>query len=386
MTWAVSPAADTPRTRLSTRLSFWVAGFGVSSWAPLVPGVQKRLAVSEGALGLLLLSLGMGSVVAMLRSGALCARHGCRPVILCAQFAIVLILPLLAMAYSPWQLALALFGFGAALGTLDVAVNVQAVEVERAAGRLLMSGFHGLFSVGACMGAASMTAFLSLSLSPLVSALLCAGLLLLAATASGPGLLRSTHSVMSARLVLPHGAVLWLAVLAAVAFLVEGAIMDWSALLLSARALTEAAQAGVGYAAFAAAMTIGRLSGDAVTARFGARTVMFWGGALAIAGFACALLAPWLVLSLLGFVLIGLGASNVVPILFRQAGAQRSMPATLAVSAITTAGYAGGLVGPALVGFVSQMIGLNGAFWGLALLMGAVPLFATMDCDDGRSG
>lgn len=369
-------SSDSPGTRLGTRLAFWVAGFGVACWAPLVPLAKMRLQVDDGTLGLLLLCLGIGSVGAMLKTGPLCARYGCRPVVLISGAGLIGVLPTLALVNTPMLLALALIAFGAALGTLDVAMNVHAVEVERDAGRPLMSGFHGLFSVGGFCGSSLMTFLLSLAISPLAGTLICAALMAVAMLLTRTRLLATTTSSDGPSLAIPHGPVLLLAALAAVTFLVEGALLDWSALLLTDTGLTAAAHAGVGFALFSVAMTAGRFCGDAVTARFGDRAVMFRGGMLALAGFAALLLTRRVEVALAGFVLIGLGMSNAVPVLFRRAGSQRAMPAALAVSAITTVGYGGFLLGPAAVGFVSKQSGLPAAFWVLAGLMCLVPLCA----------
>lgn len=369
-------SSDTAQSRWSTRLAFWVAGFAVSCWAPLVPFAKERLAVDDRTLGLLLLCLGIGSVAAMLRTGPLCARYGCKPVIIAGGLGLIALLPALAVVDTPVLLALALFGFGGALGSLDVAMNVQAVEVERDAKRPLMSGFHALFSVGGFAGAALMTFLLSLSLSPLAGTLICSALMLAAMLVTAPRLLVMAHAPGGELFALPRGPVLLIAALAAVTFLVEGALLDWSALLLTGIGLVGPAQAGMGYAVFSVAMTVGRFGGDAITARFGDRAVMFWGGVVAIAGFAVLLLAPHMSVAMTGFLLIGFGASNVVPVLFRRAGSQRAMPAALAISAITTTGYAGHLMGPAAVGLVSKSAGLPAAFWVLAGLMCLVPVFA----------
>jgi len=156
-------------------------------------------------------------------------------------------------------------------------------------------------------------------------------------------------------------------------FLAEGAMLDWSALLLTAGHDLDASRGGLGYAAFAIAMTFGRLTGDKVVSRFGGKRVMLAGGVCAAAGFFCSVLAPSAPVALLGFLLIGLGASNIVPILFSAAGSQRAMPASLAISAVTTIGYAGILAGPALIGFIAHASSLNLAF---ACLGGAMLLVA----------
>ncbi len=362
--------------RLATRLAFLVAGFGVACWAPLVPFAKHRLGVGDGELGMLLLCLGLGSVISMLFTGAISARYGSRPVVVVAGIGLALILPSLTVVSTPLALAIALFAFGASLGSLDVAMNIHAIEVERREARHLMSGFHALFSVGGFIGSTSMTFLLSMDIGAFASTVLCAVLMLAAILAARTRLLDTAQDNDVPLFVMPRGVVLLLAVLAAITFLVEGALLDWSALLITGKGLVDVARGGVGYMLFSIAMTAGRLSGDAITARFGDRTVMFWGGVVATAGFVILLTAPVFLIAMSGFVLIGLGASNVVPVLFRKAGAQRAMPSALAVAAITITGYAGNLVGPAGVGFVANRIGLPGAFWALAALLFLVPCCA----------
>lgn len=369
-------SADTPASRLSTRLAFLVAGFGVACWAPLVPFARQRLGVDEGVLGLLLLCLGVGSILAMLAAGAWSARHGTRQVILAGGWGLALLLPALAVAPTPMALGAALLLFGGSLGALDVAMNAQAVEVERDAGRPLMSGFHALYSVGGLLGAAWMTRLLSWHVSPLASCALGSALMAGALVLARSGLLRGGARASGPSFVRPRGVVAVLAALAAITFLAEGALLDWSALLLTDLGRLPATRAGLGYLVFSLAMTAGRFGGDAVTARLGDATTMAAGASLAIAGFVVLLLSPDAAVALAGFGLVGLGASNVVPVLFRRAGAQRAMPPGLAIAAISTTGYAGILLGPAAIGLVARHAGLPAAFWGLALLLLAVPLCA----------
>jgi MFS family permease len=371
-----SPSSDSPRARLATRLVFLVAGFGLASWAPLVPFAKQRLGADDGLMGVLLLCLGAGSVAAMLRTGPLCARHGCKPVVVGSGLLLAVLLPLLAVASSPWTLGLVLLGFGAALGSLDVAMNVHAVEVERDSGVGLMSGFHAMFSVGGFVGSVLVTFLLSAAFTPLACMLLCAAAMIATMLAARPRLAETARVESGHDLAWPRGAVVLLAGLAAACFLVEGAMVDWSALLLTTRSLAAPAQAGLGYAFFAVAMTAGRFGGDAVTARIGDRRTLFWGGIASVAGFAVLLLGARLDLALAGFVLVGLGASNIVPVLFRRAGNVPGTSAAMAVSAITTVGYGGQLLGPALVGLVSHLTSLSIAFWLLAALIALVPFLA----------
>lgn len=361
---------------LATRLAFLAAGIGLASWAPLVPFAKSRLGIGDAELGLLLLCLGVGSVLAMLATGPLGVRFGSRRIINASGLAVAIFLPLLAIAPSPALLGLGLFAFGAAIGSLDVAMNMHAVQVERAAGRNLMSGFHALFSIGAFAGAGVVTLLLSAGWSPLAAAGVSAAFVAVAGLVARPGLLSTRGVAGDPLFALPRGIVLILALLAATTFLVEGAILDWSALLLTEGGLLPLVQGGAGFMAFSVTMTLGRLTGDAMTSRFGDLWVLIGGGVMSVAGFAILLTAPHAVPVLAGYALVGLGAANIVPILFRRAGAQTRMPPGLAIAAITTLAYGGMLLGPAAVGAVAEAADLRTAFWMLAGLMALVPLLA----------
>lgn len=347
----------------------------MACWAPLVPFAKANVGASDGMLGLLLLCLGLGSITAMPVTGGLAARIGSRPMILAGGAGLVLFLPLLVLATNPIMLGLTLLLFGASLGTIDVAMNVHAVEVERDSDVPLMSGFHAMFSIGGFAGAGGMTLLMSLGLGPQGAALSGAALTALCLFFAAPRLL-VTRAEDSAPFALPRGIVLLLAALAAVTFLVEGAILDWSALLVTARDLVGEEQGGLGYMLFAVAMTCGRLTGDRIVAALGALRVMIAGGLVTMTGLALILIAPGAWIAMSGFVLVGLGASNIVPVLFSAAGRQTVMPAPLAVAAVTTIGYAGILAGPSLIGFTAQLTSLTTAFWLLVVLIALVPLAA----------
>lgn len=353
----------------ATRLSFFAAGFTMAAWAPLIPYAKAQLNASDAELGVLLLCLGIGSLIAMPITGYISAQRGARGMILLGGGTLVLFLPVLMLAQTSVALGAALFVFGAALGTIDVAMNVHGAKVEREGARPMMSGFHAMWSVGGIAGAASMTGFLTLGLSPLVSAVLGAVIAAAALMVAAPRLQRARATDTAPAFALPRGIVLLIAVLSAIVFLTEGAILDWGALLSVERDLLPKAQAGLGFLLFSVAMTAGRLVGDRLVARIGALATLFWGGLIVVAGLALITAGPGVALSLVGFVLVGLGAANLVPVLFSAAGRQSVMPPALAIAAVTTTGYAGILLGPALIGFAAQASSLATAFWGVAVLM-----------------
>ncbi|MFB6325812.1 MFS transporter [Pantoea deleyi] len=361
------------RLNWGTRTIFLINGLGMSAWAPLVPFARDRLQLSGASLGALLLCLGIGSLAAMPVTGTLVARFGCRRVMAFSTLLVLLMMPLLATADSHLVMAAALMLFGAGLGMLDVAMNYQAVQVEQAAEKPMMSGFHGFFSLGGILGAGTVSLLLSQSFTPLAATLVVMAVMLILLLWRLPVLMNERlHQPDQPWLVVPRGWVAFLGLLCFILFLAEGAVLDWGALLLLQNPAMTPAYAGLGYAIFSVAMTLGRFSGDKVIARFGRYPVMLTGALTAAAGMTLAVWLPWPEIALLAFLLVGFGLSNTVPMLFNAAGNQRDMPANLAISAMTTLGYAGILSGPALIGFISQWISLSGAFLVIALLLLAV--------------
>ena len=358
----------------STRLLFLLAGFAAAAWASLVPVAKAATGVNEGQLGLVLLCLGIGSLLAMPVSGVVSTRHGCRKVLMVCGVALCACLPLLASVQNVFTLAAALFFFGAMIGTFDCVMNIQAVIVERDSKRPLMSGFHGFFSLGGLLGAATTSAIMDLGVSPFatVSAIALAGVLLLMLIRRH--VLPYGNPAEGPPFALPRGEVLFLGMLCMTVFLVEGSMMDWSAVMLTENHGMPVAQAGYGFAAFSLTMTFGRLTGDRIVARVGRRSVVTVGGLLAMGGILLATLVPLWQAALLGYAMVGLGCSNIVPVLFTAVGRQTSMPQSVAVPAMSTLGYAGVLAGPAAIGFIAHHSSLPMAF----LLVAALMLFVAI--------
>jgi len=360
--------------QMSTRIAFFIAGLGIAAWAPLVPYTKARAGLDEGTLGLLLLCLGVGSILAMPIAGILATRFGCRRVVSVGVLLICTALPLLATVSSIPALIATLFMFGAGLGTVDSTVNLQAVIVERASGKNMMSGFHGLFSLGGIVGAAGVSALLGLGISPLGATLVVIAVLVAALLKAAPHLLPYGSESSGPAFARPHGIVLFIGLMCFIVFLTEGAVLDWSAVFLASERGIDTAYAGLGYAAFALTMTAGRLTGDAIVRRLGATKVIVFGGLTAAVGLALATFATTWEAALVGYALVGAGCSNIVPVLYTAVGKQTVMPESIAVPAITTLGYAGILAGPAVIGFVAHGSSLSFAFGLMAVLLVAVAI------------
>ncbi|MCE3251366.1 MAG: transporter, partial [Cellvibrio sp.] len=252
-----APTPTAVKQQISTRFAFLITGLAMSAWAPLIPFVKARLAIGESTLGLLILCFGVGSLLAMPVTGLLVNRYGCRRVISSSLLLMCLSLVCLAIAPGVSGMAINLLIFGMMLGATDVAMNMQAVVVEKASGRAMMSGFHGFYSLGGIFGAVVMSALLWLGLSPFHALLSLTAVLLLMLIYCAKDLLPKDNLENSPRnnsgerepfFVLPRGKVLLIGALCFIAFLSEGAVLDWSAVFLNSIRAIDPVHAGLGYA------------------------------------------------------------------------------------------------------------------------------------------
>ena len=352
----------------ATRAFFFIGGFGTATWAPLVPLLRERLMVGDDVLGMLLLCIGVGSLLTMPLSGALAMRLGCRRVVMTASILFAAIL-LLVSCVDALSLAVPIvLIFGAVMGCIDVVVNIVAVLVEKGIGRRIMSGMHAFWSLGGFVGAGLYGVWVGLlGLTPFQSTAIAAGLILLLTAVFGRHLIPYGGGG-GALLALPRGIIVFVGMTAFIAFLSEGAVMDWGGVYLTTVRGMDLALAGTGYSVFSAAMLTMRFLGDRVVQRIGTLLVAVGGALLAFGGILLVMFAPVDALLYVGFFAIGIGSANIVPVFFSLMGRQNVMPVSAAVSAVSTMGYLGILAGPAAIGFVSSLTTLQTAFAMLAAL------------------
>ena len=366
---------DTFRARLATRLAFFAAGFAMGCCAPFFPFIKENVSADKSEFGLLLLCLGIGAIIAMPITGIVSARRGSKPMILLGGFLMALLIPILVVVETQSILAIIIFLLGASLGTLDVAMNVHAVEVEKIEKRSLMSNFHAQFSIGGLIGAGLMTVFLFFGFSILISSFVSASITFIAMTLTVKRLL-NVSTVEKTKFMLPKGVVILLAIFAAIIFLIEGAVVDWGALLIIDRELTTPESAGIGYILFSVAMVIARLLGDGIVKAIGEFKVLIFGVIITILGILIIVLSNITIIALSGFMFIGLGVANLVPIFFSAAGRQSVMPPAIAIASVTTTGYAGILLGPVIIGYVAEVTSLSIGFSILIPLIVLIVIFS----------
>ena len=374
----IDPEIQLSAQRLSTRFSFFGLGFATAAWAPLIPFAQQRLHFNHADFGLLLLCSGLGAMLAMPATGKIVQRVGCRVPIGFALLLLAVLLPSLSLWTSPLMMAITLFLFGTAAGSLGVALNIQAVVVEKNSLKSLMSGFHGMASLGGLAGVLTITALLALSISSVMSAFAVSLLLVIIVFLSVPYSIKAVENTSleasskvkkSIRQRLPQPLIILIGIACFIIFMMEGAAMDWSGIYLTQQYGVNTAFAGLAYTFFAIAMTTGRFTGHYLIRYFGEKKLLTYSAICATLGLALVSIAPYWWLVLVGYTLVGTGCSNIVPIMFSRAGRQTVMPSAVALSCVSTMAYTGILVGPAFIGMVSELIGLSTVFMALSGLL-----------------
>ncbi len=364
--------------RWAVSVIFFVNGAVLASWVSHIPAVKAQHGLADDRLGLVLLSMAVGAVLALPLAAWLITRWGSRRITSVSAVGFCLALPFPVVAPTTGLVAVALGLLGALNALLDVSMNAQAVAVEDRYQRPIMSTFHALFSVGGVAGAllASVSMAGGLGSAWHVALVSAASIAVLAAALRC--LLPSTGPAASPGpvFVWPPAALLSLGLLTFCGLLVEGAMGDWSAVYLRDALGTNASLAAAGFAAFSVTMAAGRFSGSYFADRLGPHALLRRSGALAASGLAAALLLanPWA--ALVGFGFVGLGLANVIPILFSSAGRIGGVPAGTALAAVATTGYGGYLVGPPLIGFAAGLTGLPTALGIVAVCCGVIAVGA----------
>jgi MFS family permease len=361
----VGPGGRFVQSRVSVSAIFLLHGLIFATWVSRIPAAQSELHLSPGVLGLVLLATSAGSLVSMPVTGWFVARYGSRRVVRLASLLFCSALLPLPWARSAAALAAGLFLLGAGAGAQNVSMNSHAVAVEQGLKRPIMGSFHALFSLGAMIGSAAggWVAGLGVPVSVhfTASGVLYGGAALLAA--SGLHETAPTSSAPALSLRFPR-AVVGLGLLAFFILIVEGAMADWSAVYLRSIIGVEASHAALGYAAYSAAMVVGRLAGDRGVTMWGRKALVRAGSLMAGCGLLLTLLATSFGLVLAGFGVTGLGLSVITPNVFGSAGRAGNLAPGVGLAAVTTAGYIGFLSGPPLIGGLAEVLGLR-----LALLL-----------------
>jgi MFS family permease len=366
------------RKQLATRLAiasmFLIHGVVTGAWVPHIPLAQQRLGADLATFGLALLALAAGAVTAMPIAGSLIHKHGSARVTLATGILFCLSFPMPALAGTIGWFIAGLAIFGAAMGAMDVAMNAQALAYEKQIGKPVMSLFHGMYSAGA-MGGAGLSALVLGQFSAhthlagtvvIGLATICVAAFFLLPADTDRGLGEKRFFAWPSRATIGLGSLCFLA------YMSEGAVLDWSAIELRQKFSLSAHVAGIGYGAFAGGMAFARFTGDALRSRFGPVALVRSSAALAAAGMIIALAGQDAVMCIAAYGLAGLGLGNIVPVLLSGGGRLEPDAPGRAIAAVVAMGFAGSVIGPPFIGLAAQGAGLSAALGFTVIAMGII--------------
>ena len=358
--------------RIAVSAFFFIMGFTFATWASRIPDIKTALHLSDAGLGTVLLGIPVGQMVAMFLSGYLVTKFGSKTTMIVSALLYPGCLLILGSVTQVWQLMTGLFLFGVFANLFNISVNTQAVGVERLYRRSIMASFHGLWSLAGFTGGLLSTLMVAENISPFTH--FCIAFLVtmvLLVTARGTVLPRDTHQKQDEKtplFVKPDRYIIKLGLIAFASMICEGTMFDWSGVYF--QKIVEAPQefTRLGYVAFMSTMAGGRLAADWFVTRYGVRRILGISGLFIVSGMLLAVGFPQLVPATLGFLLVGIGVSSVVPLIYSLAGKSETMSPGVALASVSSIGFTGFLIGPPLIGYIAQAASLRWSFTLMAVL------------------
>ncbi len=358
--------------RIAVKTAFFINGFIFANWVSRLPRIQELYNADDGTIGLVLLASSIGAVGAMPFTGWVIIKNGSRRITLISTILYCAFVPLIPLAQNLFFLIILYFFIGIVTGMLDVAMNAQAILVEREYKRPIMTSFHALFSIGMMLGAASASVFTDIGFDLVNHFLIVTVAALIAAAWMSRHLIYDRpdpthHDGPLFRL--PNRSMITLGLITFCCMIGEGSMSDWSVNYMENITNASITLAPIGLSAFATAMTLGRIFGDYMRRRFGDRAMIVGGGLMALTGLCAALIFPSPYIAITGFFLVGLGLSSIVPIAYSIGGNERNLPSGVGLAMVTTVGYSGFLLGPPVIGFIADWQNLRVSLGVIALLL-----------------
>ena len=382
---------DLRRKRLAVAAYYFVPGVVFASWASRIPDVKHMLNLSNGQLGSVLFAIPIGQVVMMAFSGILVNKFGSKKMVLLAEVLYALVLFGIGCSNSVFHLILGLVGFGMMANLMNIATNTQACLVEKMYGRNIMSSFHGLWSLGGFAGGIIGAIFANtvLPIAGHFGVILVVSLLILAlgfnhlvndATAKAE---EEDVPKFSFRTIDP--VLFLLGLMGFAGMFCEGTVYDWSGVYFSSVVKPDEAFIRAGYVAGMGAMTLGRFLADGFVTKYGPSRVLKTCGGLIVTGLWLAAALPYLVPATLGFLLVGFGISSSVPICYSIAGKLGTIKASIAITIVSSISFFGFLVGPPVIGWLSEATNLRIAL-SIAACLGLMIAFISVKVNKRLKG
>lgn len=359
------------KLRVVVSLFFFCQGLVFSTWASRIPDIKNTLHLSDGNLGSILLALPLGQMTMMLFSGQIVTHFSSKKVLSVAVLFYAFGLTNMALASNAWQVAAALYFFGAVGNLCNISVNTQGLNIEKLYGKSIMSSFHGIWSTAGVTGALIGFVMIHFHIPPythfwIMALVAWANVMLNAKKLSSDE--PHTGNVKKKIFMKPEKVLVQLGIIGFCCMAAEGAMFDWSGVYFRDVVKAKGALAIAGYASFMTMMATGRLLGDKIISRIGRKQTLQISGMLIFLGLLLAVAFPYLIPSIIGFMMVGLGVSTIVPSVYSLAGTKASVPPSIALAMVSSVSYLGFLIGPPVIGYIAEVAGLRGSYTLIACL------------------
>lgn len=367
-------------SRISISLYFFFFGFTFASWASRIPDIQQQLHLTETTLGAVLLAMPLGSFLTIPFSGYFSARYGSQNICIIAASIYTILLVLIGNAPNVFVLTICMFFFGSAGNMTNIAINTQALALEKFYGKIIISSFHGMWSV-AGLGAAALGTYLIGKAFPVsLHFLISASIALVCFIAGSSWLVKELPRQAEKRNLFtrPDKAFVGLGMIAFCSMICQGAMFDWSGVYFKKVVTNNPAYIGIGYTAFMVSMTFVRFITDWLTQRIGFAKIMMVCGAFITSGLLVNVFWPSLVPATIGMLFVGIGVSPAVPLVFSAAGKVSKLSPSIAIAAVSSIGFIGNLVGPPIIGFIAGLSSLKISFAFLSMFGIAIAALAML--------
>jgi len=373
------PSATKLTMRIAISSFYFCMGFSFASWASRIPDIKTRLQLSEAELGTLLLALPLGQLVTMPISGRLVTKYGSRTIMSFAALLYAIELTNIGWASQMWQLGLALFIFGVVGNMANISVNTQGVLAEKAYGRPIMTSFHGVWSIAGFTGALVGLLMMNLKLTPRQHFFIVAALVFIIVFIARRYLIPGTTASAEKKRFFskPEGVLVQLGIIAFCSMAAEGTMFDWSGVYF--KEVVEAPRSLIilGYASFMIMMASGRFFGDRISAKVGRKKLLQISGIFVLIGLMISVLFPYIVTATLGFIIVGLGVSSIIPTVYSTAARATRIAPGMALASVSSIGFFGFLMGPPLIGYIAELANLRYSFAVVALFGLCITMIVT---------
>jgi len=350
------------RIRLAVSLFYFGQGIAFASWASRIPDIKHSLNLSDGELGTILLALPLGQLLTMPISGSLVTRYGSKTILTITAPLYVLALSNLGLATAPWHLAAFLFLFGVIGNMCNISVNTQGSEAEKLFGRPIMTSFHGAWSIAGFTGALIGLLMVNLHVVPYHHFWVIVALIFINIFFNYKHLVpgKGARTERKGKLfVKPEGILLQLGIIGFCSMATEGAMFDWSGVYFKEIVKAPSSLVILGYASFMVMMATGRFVGDKIIAKLGRKKTIQISGLIISTGMFLSVFLPYVVTATIGFMLVGIGVSSIVPTVYSVAGKNGKVSAGMAIAMVSSVSYLGFLMGPPLIGYISALSSLQ---------------------------